>query len=50
MESLPGAELEIKKELREIVLVNVMSIVGGAERGMSGEAGRLNLAKCQNPK
>ena len=33
MESLLRAELEIKKELREIVRVNVMSIVGGAEKG-----------------
>ena len=37
MESRLRAELEIKKELREIVLVNVMSIVGGADWGLSGE-------------
>ena len=48
--SASGGTSDKKKELREIVRVNVMSIVGGAGQGMSGEEGRLNLAKCQNPK
>ena len=55
MESLLRAELEIKKELREIVRVNVMSIVGGAGRGdvwlWGSQAGSILLnVKTRNDK